>query len=143
MAAAVAGLAAASLMFNGSEAEDAAFSEAFTEPLHLNFSASEQVWLKEHTRLKVGVIRDMPPYEEYNAALRRPEGIAAGYWEVIAESLNMDLKPVPVSNLGRGSGIAAAEKNCRPELYFRRKGQKPASDGERILYRVVIGDFYQ
>ena len=66
MAAAVAGLAAASLMFNGSEAEDAAFSEAFTEPLHLNFSASEQVWLKDHTRLKVGVIRDMPPYEEYN-----------------------------------------------------------------------------
>lgn len=101
----VAGLAAVSLTLNGSEAEDAAFSEAFTEPLHLNFSASEQVWLKEHPRLKVGVIRDMPPYEEYNAALRRPEGIAAGYWEVIAESLNMDLKPVPVSTGKR-------ERNC-------------------------------
>lgn len=110
MAAAVAGLAAASLMLNGSEAEDAAFSEAFTEPLHLNFSASEQVWLKEHTRLKVGVIRDMPPYEEYNAALRRPEGIAAGYWEVIAGSLNMDLNPVPVSNWEEGAELLRQKK---------------------------------
>lgn len=106
----VAGLAAVSLTLNGSEAEDAAFSEAFTEPLHLNFSASEQVWLKEHTRLKVGVIRDMPPYEEYNAALRRPEGIAAGYWEVIAGSLNMDLNPVPVSNWEEGAELLRQKK---------------------------------
>ena len=48
--------------------------------------------------------------EEYNAALRRPEGIAAGYWEVIAGSLNMDLNPVPVSNWEEGAELLRQKK---------------------------------
>ena len=79
------------------------FSEEAVGPLHLKFDGDEQVWLKAHRKFKVGVIKDMPPYEAYNPTLRRPEGIVAGYWDVIEDNLEMQFKPVVIKSWDEGA----------------------------------------
>ena len=86
------------------------FSNEAVGPLHLDLSWDEKSWLKKHQKFRVGVIRDMPPYETYNPTLRQPEGIVAGYWKLIEQTLNMQFKTVMVESWDEGAKLLKTNK---------------------------------
>lgn len=81
------------------------FAEDALGKIQIDITKSEQQWLAQHKKIKVGVIRDMPPYESYNATLRRPEGIVAGYWTVLEDSLNMQFRAVMLDSWDEGAKL--------------------------------------
>ena len=86
------------------------FAEDAIGPLYLDFTVDEQKWIKQHRKLKIGVIRDMPPYESYNHTLRKTEGIVSGYWELIEENLGMNFKPVAINSWDEGAKMLKTGK---------------------------------
>lgn len=71
-------------------------SEAQSQTGDVLFSTQEREWIKNHPQVKLGVLKDAPPYEYLDNGVYK--GLSSGYVKIIAEKTGINFDIVAISD---------------------------------------------